>query len=123
MTATRLGRDGGFLYNDAMQEKYRSAWLSALLATFAFAALTVSPALSSDQQDLPRLKLKTEEAAPSQDLLPRVPLNNYSAGFETTDPLVKSRGISSPTGMQSLDAHKQEPIAPFVGLSLKRPLN
>ncbi len=108
-----------------MQGKYRSAWLSGVLAAIAFATLAVSPALSADQppQDLPRLKPKSDDAAPSKELLPRVPLNSYSAGFETSDPLVKSRGISSPTGMQSLDAHKQEPIAPFLGLSLKRPLN
>jgi hypothetical protein len=83
--------------------------------------VNTSPA-GAEQQDIPRLKPKKEEPAAQADFLPRVPLSDYSAGFETETARVKTQSIS-PNGMQSLDAHKADPIAPFVGFSLKRPLN
>jgi len=79
------------------------------------------PRFKNDQPP-PRLKKKSD--APESELFPRVPLADFSAGFEAENARDKIRGAAAaPRGMQSLDAHKQDPIAPFVGFSLKRPLD
>jgi len=93
-----------------------------MLVRVALAALLVGlvSAPLHAEQDPPRIKRKAETPA-SDFSLPRVPFADYSAEL-MADPAIKNRSAVAPSGIDTLNAHKQAP-APFLGLQLKRSLN